>query len=195
MTVIHWRHSHAIVVGGITGEVVAISTGESAPISGHTLHTVLTTIKASAGGTALWTSAILSSILSAVKASVWSTALWTAMSHSTTHGITVSQGIGNRAYGNFFCIFAYGKLIALSFIKIRGGEQYYAIAVLQIGNIEDFFSVTVANFNCASRILIIAEIIYHKGLGRAVSIKGLEHFVIAGYQDRTTGNGSRSVII
>ena len=117
------------------------------------------------------------------------------MSHSTTHGITVSQGIGNRTYGKFFCIFAYRKLITLIIAKIRGGEQYYTIAVLQIGNIENFLSITVANFNCSFRILIIAEIIYHKSLGRAASVKGLEHFVIAGYQDRTTGNGSRSVII
>ena len=117
------------------------------------------------------------------------------MSHSTTHGITVSQGIGNRAYGKFFCIFAYGKLITLIIIKIRRGEQYYAIAVLQIGNSEDFFSVTVANFNCSFRILIIAEIIYHKSLGRAVSVKGLEHFVVSGYQNRTSGNGSCSIVI
>ena len=150
-----------------------------------------TTLEASAGGTALWTSAILA----AVKASVWSTALWTAMSHSTTHGITVSQGIGNRAYGKFLSSISYRKFIALIIAKIRRGEQYYAVAILYIGNIEDFFSITVVNFNRSSRILIIAEIIYHKNLGRAVSVKGLEHFVIAGYQDRTTGNGSRSVII
>ncbi|WP_455009365.1 hypothetical protein [Oribacterium sinus] len=88
IAIIHWGHSHAIITGRIAGEVIAIPTGESTPISGHSLHTVwatvkasvwstalwtsaiLTTLEASAGGTALWTSAILSSILSAVKASV-----------------------------------------------------------------------------------------------------------------------------
>ncbi|MBF1305844.1 MAG: hypothetical protein HXM91_08380, partial [Oribacterium sinus] len=75
VAIIHWGHSHAIITGRIAGEVIAIPTGESAPISGHTLHTVLTTIKASAWGTALWTSAILATTL---EASAGGTALWTS---------------------------------------------------------------------------------------------------------------------
>ena len=195
MTVIHWRHSHAIVVGGITGEVVAISTGESAPITGHALVAVHAALESSVWRATLRTAAILSSILSAVKASIWSSSLWAAMAHSAAHSISISNSISNRTYGKFFSSISHRKLIALIIAKLRGGEQYYAIAVLQVGNIEDFFSITVVNFNPSSRILIIAEIIYHKGLGRAVSVKGLEHFVVSGYQNRTAGNGSCSIVI